>query len=194
MKTIDSDAYNEIVINKSKFITNLIKIDSVLDAQNKLNIIKNKYADATHNCYAYIVDNYKKMSDDGEPGGTAGMPILNVLESNQLRNILCIVTRYFGGIKLGAGGLVRAYTSSVTSTLDKCLIRDLKKVIIITINFNYENVKNIDFILKDSNILLKEFNEYIKYKVIIDYDDYNLIKEKLNILVTILNEEKTMFI
>lgn len=194
MKTIDNNIENEIIINKSRFITNLIKIESIDDAKEKLECIKNKYNDATHNCYAYIIDNYKKASDDGEPSGTAGLPILNVLDSNELSNILCVVTRYFGGIKLGAGGLVRAYTNSVTNSLEKTNIRDLKKVILITITFKYDNTKNIDFILKNSMIINKDFDLNINYKIIIDYDDYNFIKSKLENLVITLTEEKTMFI
>ena len=117
MKSIRNNNESIIIINKSKFICNLIKVTSELDAIEKINNIKTKYKDATHNCYAYIINNKMKFSDDKEPNGTAGMPILNVLKNKKLDNILCVVTRYFGGIKLGAGGLVRAYTNSVTNCL-----------------------------------------------------------------------------
>ena len=85
-------------------------VDNIEDINNILNNIKNEYKDATHYCYAYIIDNTKRFNDDGEPGGTAGMPILNVIEQNNLNHVLIVVVRYFGGIKLGAGGLVRAYS------------------------------------------------------------------------------------
>ena len=94
---------NTITINKSKFITNLISVNNIDEINYNLNIIKNKYKDATHNCYAYIINNNKRFSDDNEPSGTAGLPILDCLEKNNLNYVLCIVTRYFGGIKLGAG-------------------------------------------------------------------------------------------
>ena len=103
-------------INKSKFYGIIIPINNIEEIPNILNNIKNEYKDATHYCYAYILDNIKRFNDDGEPGGTAGMPILNVLENNNLNHLLAVVVRYFGGIKLGAGGLVRAYTNSITNT------------------------------------------------------------------------------
>ena len=91
--------------------------------------IKNKYKDATLHCYAYIIDNIKRFSDDNEPGGTAGMPILNVLENNDLNHILCIVVRYFGGIKLGANGLVRAYSGSCNEAIDCSSVVELHRLI-----------------------------------------------------------------
>ena len=114
MYTIKENIENTIIINKSKFITYIIKINNEEEALNNLKLLKEKYKDATHHCYSYITGNTKRFNDDGEPGGTAGMPILNVLENNDLTNILCVVIRYFGCIKLGAGGLVRDYTKSVT--------------------------------------------------------------------------------
>ena len=117
MYSIDSDVTNEYVINKSKFITKLYYVDNVEEVASVLNKVKSEYSLANHYCYAYIINNISKSSDDKEPSGTAGIPILNVLLKNNLNNILCIVVRYFGGIKLGAGGLVRAYTNSVSSAL-----------------------------------------------------------------------------
>ena len=117
MKTIE-DYCSTIIINKSKFICELIYINNENEIIKRLNTIKNKYKDATHYCYAYICDNVKRFNDDGEPGGTAGMPILNVLENNNLNHVLCVVIRYFGGIKLGAGGLVRAYSDVTLQAID----------------------------------------------------------------------------
>ena len=116
MKTIEDSNYT-IVINKSKFICELLYINNQDEIDSKLKDIKHKYKGATHYCYAYIYDNNKRFNDDGEPGGTAGMPILNVLENNNLNHVLCVVIRYFGGIKLGAGGLVRAYTKSASEVI-----------------------------------------------------------------------------
>jgi len=184
MKTIKNDTVNTIIINKSKFICELIKVYNIDDIEKSLTNIKNKYKDATHYCYAYIIGNIKRFNDDGEPGGTAGMPILNVLENNDLNNILCVVIRYFGGIKLGAGGLVRAYSNSVTKALENIEIKEIKEAYEISINFKYDNVKNIDYILKNYNILKKEFNNDITYEVKIPKDEFNGVKEKLNNLIS----------
>ena len=116
MRTIDKIYTNEIIIKNSRFITILFPInsDNITELINKVKI---DYPKATHYCYSYILENHQKASDDGEPGGTAGMPMLNVLKMQGLTNIIAIVTRYFGGIKLGAGGLTRAYSQSVAETL-----------------------------------------------------------------------------
>ena len=118
MKSINQNVESIYLIQKSKFITKMIKVHSNNEIEPILNKLKIQYPNATHYCYAYIIDNIKRFSDDGEPSGTAGLPILNVLDNNQLNYILCVVIRYFGGIKLGAGGLVRAYTKSVTNCLE----------------------------------------------------------------------------
>ena len=119
--TISCDFQHEIVIEKSRFICTLKKVATEEDAQEFIKEIKKKYWDATHNCSAYIVGENgmaQRSSDDGEPSGTAGLPMLEVLRKNNLHNVAAVVTRYFGGIKLGAGGLVRAYTNSVASAIE----------------------------------------------------------------------------
>ena len=177
MKTIEDSNYT-IVINKSKFICELLYINNQDEIDSKLKDIKHKYKGATHYCYAYIYDNNKRFNDDGEPGGTAGMPILNVLENNNLNHVLCVVIRYFGGIKLGAGGLVRAYTKSVTSCLENTKIIDKKECQLIKITFSYDKVKIIDKII-NKNILLKEFENSITYTIAISKDE---VKNKLKLL------------
>ena len=177
MKTIDNNIKNEYVINKSKFITCLFKVNAINEINDYLELIKNEYKDATHYCYSYIIDNVKRFNDDREPSGTAGMPILNVLESNNLNYILCIVVRYFGGIKLGAGGLVRAYTKSVTLALENCNIIDIKEGYKIEIVFDYENSKVIDILLKNEIILNKEFNDVIKYEIIVNKEHCDVINK-----------------
>lgn len=109
------------VIEKSRFITTSRRVESEAEAKEFIAEISKKYADATHNCYAYICDkagNFQRFSDDGEPQGTAGMPILEVIKSRSLRETAVVVTRYFGGIKLGAGGLVRAYSGCAAENLE----------------------------------------------------------------------------
>ena len=95
MKTISKNIENEIIINKSRFICKLVKVYSEEDVINALNSAKEEYKDATHYCYSYIIDNTERFNDEGEPGVTAGMPILNVLKQNELNYVLCIVIRYF---------------------------------------------------------------------------------------------------
>lgn len=163
MKSISEFAIGEIIVNKSKFITVLTPLNNLNEINDIIKDIQKKYSGATHYCYAYKFDNYKKFNDDGEPSGTAGMPILNVLDNNDLNNIICVVVRYFGGIKLGAGGLVRAYTKAVTSTLDNASIITLEKGNKITITFNYDNLKQVDYLLKDFKIISKNYDDIIKY-------------------------------
>ena len=110
--SIKENSNYQIEIKNSKFIGCLFKINCKEEVTQLLETVKNTYKDATHYCYAYILEDSQKASDDGEPGGTAGMPILNVLQSNNLINVLAVVIRYFGGIKLGAGGLLRAYSEA----------------------------------------------------------------------------------
>ena len=187
MRTIINNKENEIIIDKSRFISCTFKINSIDDVPYYLELVKEKYTNATHYCYAYICDSYKKCSDDKEPSGTAGLPILNVLEKNELNNVLAIVVRYFGGIKLGAGGLVRAYTNSVVECI-KDNITDIKKGLILELRFTYDKVKIIDNYFKDK-IIDKYFDEDIMYIVKISYDEYELIKDKLiNLNVKVLDE------
>lgn len=183
MKTIKDNNKNEIIIKNSRFICLLYKLDNINNIDNILNNIKKEYKDATHYCYAYIFDNTYKSSDDGEPGGTAGMPILNVLKNNNLNYVLAIVVRYFGGIKLGAGGLVRAYTKSITEALKTSDIIDLIDGYNLIIEFDYDKVKEIDYLLKNSIINNKKFDNKIIYDIDIDSNMYKTIKNNNNIII-----------
>ena len=165
MKSIKSNVSNELVITKSKFITYLFKVNNTDDIDNYMKEIKDKYKDATHHCYAYILDNIKKCSDDKEPSGTAGMPILNVLEHNELTNILAIVVRYFGGTKLGTGGLTHAYSDSIVECLKKTSIIEIEKGYLIEIKYPYEKIKEIDYLLKDYQVKEKVFDSLIESKI-----------------------------
>lgn len=187
MYVIDKNVSNEIIIKNSRFITFLFKVETKNEIENKLELIKKDHPKATHYCYAYITSKFKKSSDDGEPGGTAGVPILNVLEKEKLTNILAIVVRYFGGIKLGAGGLVRAYSKSITEALSKTNYISLADGYLIELTFDYKNQKNIDKYLKNSIIIEQSFKEKIYYKVLIKKElleslssyNPNIIKESL---------------
>lgn len=179
MKTIEKKLIKEIEIQKSRFICYLDIVHSEEDAKRKIVEIMKKYPGATHYCYAYIIDNVKRFQDDGEPGGTAGMPILHVLESQNLQHIIAIVIRYFGGIKLGAGGLVRAYSNSVSDTLKLIETVELIECETLTIEFDYTNTKQIDYLLQNFSIINKTFGEKIIYEIASP-------KEKTNDLLQIL--------
>lgn len=119
--SVNGECRTRKTIEKSQFITTARHISSEEEAQNFISEMRKKYADATHNCYAYVADrlgNCLRFSDDGEPSGTAGMPILEVIRNKKLYETAVVVTRYFGGIKLGAGGLVRAYSGCASENLD----------------------------------------------------------------------------
>ena len=110
---------DEFVEKKSRFIGRIWPVETEEEALRKIQEMKKKHYDATHNCWAYVIrDGAVRFSDDGEPGGTAGMPMLQVLQREALYNVVCVVTRYFGGILLGAGGLVRAYTKGAKIAVD----------------------------------------------------------------------------
>lgn len=119
-KTVHKESKAERIINRSRFISQCFPVKSEDEALQRLNEVRKQYSDATHVCYAYRIGELSettRFSDAGEPSGTAGMPILEVLKTNELTNVLCTVTRYFGGILLGAGGLVRAYSSGAADAV-----------------------------------------------------------------------------
>jgi len=129
MISIDQEYYSEYIIQKSKFYSYAYPVFSEEECKNKLDDLHKKYNDATHICFAYILSSprVERCSDDGEPAGTAGKPIIELLKKKKLENILVAVIRYFGGIKLGAGGLVRAYTNSANLSLENSKIVSFKK-------------------------------------------------------------------
>lgn len=178
MKSINTDVINEIVINKSRFITILTSINNKKEVKEKLDFYKKEYKDATHYCHAYIIENYSKCDDDGEPGGTAGMPILNTLQNNELTNILCIVIRYFGGIKLGAGGLVRAYSKSTSEAIANADIKELIDGYYLEIEFAYDDSKLIENLLKDIETT-KTYTEKVICKFKISQSAYKEIESLL---------------
>ena len=188
MYTINNNVKYELIIKNSRFITYLYKI-SEDNVDNILNELKKAYPDATHYCYAYIVNNTKKSNDDGEPSGTAGIPILKVLESNNLTNILCVVIRYFGGIKLGSNGLIRAYTKSTANAIKETALKELTDGYNIELNFPYERVKEIDYLLKDIKINNKSFSNIVTYNLDVEKSFLTILESK-NITYTIINTIK----
>lgn len=172
---------HEIVINKSTFITHMFKVSDVIEAKKYIKEISELYSDASHNCYCYVIGTNVKVSDDGEPGGTAGMPMLNVINHHNLDNILCIVTRYFGGIKLGAGGLTRAYSNSVSEALLNTELQTLVKGYKMQITFNITNNGNVTHLFNNYNILItnKTFAKFVTYDFEIEEIMYEELKNKL---------------
>lgn len=180
-KSIKENVVTTLMINKSEFISHLYKCSSVDEANEILSDIRSKYNDANHNCYAYVIGksrNIKKCSDDGEPSQTAGMPILNVLEHNNLTDVICVVTRYFGGIKLGAGGLVRAYSKSCSSALDIATITEKVPATIIEIVLDYKLAPKLEHYLNDNNYKLEEKKYFDKVSLFVCVSDERLVALK----------------
>lgn len=192
MKSIKNNIENTTIINKSKFITKLYFINSLNEIDNILNEVSKEYKDATHVCFAYILNGKEKCSDNGEPSGTAGMPILNVLKKNNLDNILAIVIRYFGGIKLGAGGLVRAYSNSITNALNLTEIISLTFGYLVELEFAYDQIKLVDYILNDKRIISKEYNSNIIYKFYLDGNELNFIPELEKVAIHLSLKDKVL--
>lgn len=183
MKTVKGRVSSQIVEKKSKFISDLYYIESEKDAEEKIVEIKKTYHDARHHCFAYRVlekgNIIERASDDGEPSGTAGAPILQLLSKQELVNVLVVVTRYFGGILLGTGGLVRAYTQSANESIEKAKIVNIELGEILKIPISYQNLPYIQYycgkraipVIKMNfdnepyaviEILLKEKDEFLK--------------------------------
>ena len=154
--TVDGVTENTVEIKRSKFIATLSHVESGEDAEAFVRAVRKRYPDATHNCYAYIADelgNETRFSDDGEPGGTAGQPMLEVLRKKGIVKAAVVVTRYFGGIKLGAGGLVAAYTDSVSEVLDTAGIRRMTECAEVTVECDYSDHSAIESALTRAGAL-----------------------------------------
>ena len=192
MKSITNEIIYSYEIERSKFITVINKVNSKDEIDSIMKDIKSKYKDATHYCYAYIIDDIKKSSDDGEPGGTAGVPIMECLNAYNLNYILAVVIRYFGGIKLGAGGLTRAYRKAINDALvnNKDNIIELIDGYIIKLSTTYDKQKDIEY--KYKRILNKEYNEKVIYILEVDINEYNDIKDKYEVLDEIKTKIKAM--
>ena len=193
MKTIEKPVKIEIKIKNSIFICRLYPAETQKQTKEIIREISSKYSDATHNCTAYIVSDSEGYNDDGEPGGTAGKPMINALRKNDLHNIVAIVTRYFGGIKLGSGGLVRAYNKSVIEAINESNIIEIEYYDLFEIIFDYNNLKEVEQELRTYKIHIthKDFSEKIKYEIISETSENILkIKEKLKIKAKINFKEK----
>ena len=188
-KSIKHNASAEIVEKKSKFIANIFYIESKEEAEKLIKDINKKYHDARHNCYAYrVITNdgiIEKSSDDGEPSGTAGAPMLNILSKNELANVLVIVTRYFGGILLGTGGLVKAYSSACALGLEKAEIVDKYMAQVYKIEIGYNDIDKFKYFAKNNDIIIlnEEYLENVILEIGIKEKDLlkNISKKEINV-------------
>lgn len=168
MKTIEKPVQVEINVKKSQFICSLFPAKSKRESKEIIQKINQQYSDATHNCTAYITGDGEGFDDDGEPGGTAGKPMINVLRKNELHNVTAVVTRYFGGIKLGAGGLVRAYSKSVMEAIGEAEIVEIEEYEVYEVTFEYSDIKTVDGEVRNNNLetIEKEYSDKVIYEVI----------------------------
>ena len=169
-KSLRKNAQKEIVIEKSTFIGTAQMVENEKQALEFIQAMKKKYYDATHNVYAYVLgddNNIQRFSDDGEPSGTAGIPVLEVLKKNELRNICIVVTRYFGGIKLGKGGLVRAYGKGAVAALEASEIiwRRLYQVVEVNVDYTLLGMMQNQLKLAEYQIKNIRYDEMVHLEV-----------------------------
>ena len=160
MKTIKKPIQCEINVKKSQFICSLFPTKNKKESKDIIQKLNQQYNDATHNCTAYIVSDGEGFDDDGEPGGTAGKPMINVLRKNEIHNVTAVVTRYFGGIKLGAGGLVRAYSKSVMEALGEAEIVEIEEYDVFKLIFEYSDIQYRLCVSPASRVILIKYATY----------------------------------
>ena len=182
--TIKGEKENLIVIERSKFICNIKGVENEEEAKEFIDLIRKKHSLATHNCYAYIADDkglVQKFSDDGEPQGTAGLPMLEVLKNKRIYKTVAVVTRYYGGIKLGTGGLTRAYGGSVADCLNLASIAKMCTATLLEIVPDYEGYSRLLKLLNDENVATVDtkFGNYVNVEVAVKTDYLQTFKKKL---------------
>ena len=191
--TIQEEEQTQIVEKKSKFIAEIHPVSNIQEVENKIKEIKKKYYDAKHHCIAYrIIEEgrvIERASDDGEPSGTAGLPMLNILKGNNLCNVLVVVTRYFGGILLGTGGLVRAYSEATNLVIQKSKLVCKTEGYEITLKLEYNNLDTFTYYCKNNNIIILniEYAENISIKIEMETDKKEILtkdieNKKINVI------------
>ena len=183
-RTIKDDGQVQEEIKKSRFICHAKRVYSEEEARAFITAIKKEHYKATHNCSAFIIgerSEIKRTSDDGEPSGTAGVPMLGVLDNHNLTNVCVVVTRYFGGIKLGAGGLIRAYAGSVALAVKEIGIVEIKEQAGIQIQMSYAQYQEYGNFLKEHNLMELEtnFTDQVETIIFVDKEDKETIKASL---------------
>ena len=186
---IKEECTNTIVIEKSRFITYLEYCENEEHYKEYLKTIKKKHYDATHVCSAFLGKDTRRSSDDGEPSGTAGVPMLSCLDKHGMENTAAFVVRYFGGIKLGAGGLIRAYSSSVSEAIKQADLVEDRMFNQYTITLNYETANRIDYLLnKECEEVETEYSENVKYTFLTNDE------KVLNRIEELTSGQKALFI
>lgn len=186
---IKEECTNTIVIEKSRFITYLEYCENEEQYKEYLKTIKKKHYDATHVCSAFLGKDTRRSSDDGEPSGTAGVPMLSCLDKHDMENTAAFVVRYFGGIKLGAGGLIRAYSSSVSEAIKQADLVEDRIFNQYTITLNYETANRIDYLLnKECEEVETEYSENVKYTFLTNDE------KVLNRIEELTSGQKALFI
>lgn len=175
----------ENVISKSRFIAYIKPVSTENEAKAFIDEIKTKHKDATHNCSAYTVGpemNIQKANDDGEPSGTAGIPMLEILKKQEIHNVCVVVTRYFGGIKLGAGGLIRAYSGAVCDVIYDIGRVELREAIPVTVTLDYDQTGKFEYELASTTFLLREqfYTDKVSYQIDVVKNEYDAFIDFLN--------------
>ena len=181
MKSIEEITEHTLVIKKSEFICTLIPLNDEEKINEIIDYYKEKYKDATHNCVAYLVGTKERANDDGEPSGTAGLPMLNVLKKQELSNIIAIVTRYFGGTLLGTGGLVRAYTAATIEGLKNSESIARIHGVKLGIETNYTDLGKIQYLIANRNLdqLEPVYTDKVEMTVFVPIDEIGSLRAEL---------------
>lgn len=184
-KSIHKYGRDEIIINKSRFICSVLPISSEEEALEFIEKVKKEFKEASHNVYAYVVgqnNNVQRFTDDGEPSGTAGLPVLNVINQENLKNVVIVVTRYFGGVLLGAGGLARAYSKSAKTGLEKGLLVDKTLYYEISATIEYTMLGKIENELSKNNFIIKDkkYGENVDIQVLVRDEEIDKINSLFN--------------
>ncbi|MBO4702686.1 MAG: YigZ family protein [Lachnospiraceae bacterium] len=195
MKKLVSSEEGIYIEKKSKFICHLFNVTNADEVTEIIKAEKKKYYDARHHCFAYVIGDDGsdiKCSDDGEPSGTAGRPMLDILQKEGLTDILCVVTRYFGGTLLGTGGLVRAYSSALKDAIDKSAFKNETEAVIVKYKYGYNFDARICSYLRDKNIkvLDSEYTDAVEITIVLEKEMYSSVNDDL-VNITNGNIEKT---
>lgn len=195
MKKLVESEEGIYIEKKSKFICHLFTVTSADEVTEIIKAEKKKYYDAKHHCYAYVMGDDGsdiKCSDDGEPSGTAGRPMLDILKKEGLTDILCVVTRYFGGTLLGTGGLVRAYSAALKDAIDKSTFKNETEAVIVKYKYGYNFDARISSYLRDKDIkvLDSEYSDAVEITIVLEKETYSAVDADL-VNITNGSVEKT---
>ena len=195
MKKLVESEEGIYIEKKSKFICHLFTVTSADEVTEIIKAEKKKYYDAKHHCYAYVMGDDGsdiKCSDDGEPSGTAGRPMLDILQKEGLTDILCVVTRYFGGTLLGTGGLVRAYSAALKDAIDKSTFKNETEAVIVKYKYGYNFDARISSYLRDKDIkvLDSEYSDAVEIMIVLEKEMYSAVDADL-VNITNGSVEKT---